>query len=64
MIFQSCYKEVTEVKSSKLYGHGYLSKYRTRKELMKENLEVHARVEAAAREKNIAFEAQVEQLKE
>jgi hypothetical protein len=31
---------------------------------MKENLEVHARVEAAAREKSIAFEAQVENLKE
>jgi len=64
MIFQSCYKEVTAVKSSKLHGHGYLSKYRTRKELMKENLEVHARVETATRGKSIAFEAQVENLKE
>jgi len=64
MIFQSCYKEVTAVKSTKLHGHGYLSRYQTHKELMKENLEVHARVEAAAREKSIAFEAQVENLKE
>jgi len=31
---------------------------------MKENLEVHARVEAAAREKSIAFEALVGNLKE
>jgi len=31
---------------------------------MQENLEVHACVEAAARERNIAFEAEVEQLKE
>jgi hypothetical protein len=31
---------------------------------MQENLEVHARVEAAARERNIAFEAEVQQLKE
>jgi hypothetical protein len=31
---------------------------------MKENLEVHARVETATRGKSIAFEAQVENLKE
>ena len=31
---------------------------------MQENLEVHTRVEAAARERNIAFEAEVQQLKE
>ena len=64
MIFQSCYKETTQIKSSKLHGHGYLAKYRTRRELMKENLEVHARVEAAARERSIAFEAEIETLKQ
>lgn len=31
---------------------------------MKENLEVHARVEAAAKEKRIAYEVEVEKLKE
>jgi hypothetical protein len=31
---------------------------------MKENLEVHARAEAAAREKHIAFQVEVEKLKE
>jgi len=55
MIFQSCYKETTQIKSSKLHGRGYLAKYRTHRELMEENLEVHSRVEAAAREKSIAF---------
>ncbi|KAF0892810.1 hypothetical protein E2562_017766, partial [Oryza meyeriana var. granulata] len=64
MIFQSCYKETTQIKSSKLHGHGYLATYRTHRELMKENLEVHARAQAAAREKSIAFEAEVEKLKE
>ena len=38
--------------------------YRTRRELMKENLEVHARAQAAAREKSIALEAEVDKLKE
>jgi hypothetical protein len=64
MIFQSCYKETTQIKSSKLHGHGYLAKYRTRRELMKENLEVHPRVEAAAGERSIAFEAEIETLKQ
>ena len=61
MIFQSTYKETTEIK---LHGHGYLAKYPTRRELMKQNLEVHARAQAAAREKSIAFEVEVEKLKE
>ncbi|XP_066359579.1 uncharacterized protein [Miscanthus floridulus] len=64
MIFQSCYKETTQIKSSKLHGHGYLATYRTRRELMKENLEVHARAQAAAREKSIALEVEVDKLKE
>ncbi|CAD6250819.1 unnamed protein product [Miscanthus lutarioriparius] len=34
------------------------------RELMKENLEVHARAQAAAREKSIALEAEVDKLKE
>jgi hypothetical protein len=41
-----------------------LAKYRTHKELIKENLEVHARAEAAAKEKRIAYEVEVEKLKE
>jgi hypothetical protein len=64
MIFQSCYKETTQIKSSKLHGHGYLAKYRTHRELMEENLEVYARAEATAREKSIAFQVEVEKLKE
>jgi hypothetical protein len=64
MIFQSCYKETTQVKSSKLHGHGYLAKNLTRKELIKENLELHARAQAAAREKSIVLEAEVDKLKE
>ncbi|CAD6212626.1 unnamed protein product [Miscanthus lutarioriparius] len=64
MIFQSCYKETTQIKSSKLHGHGYLAMYRTRIELMKENLEVHAHAQAVAREKSIALEAKVDKLKE
>jgi hypothetical protein len=43
-------------------SRGY--KYRTRRELMEENLEVHARAEATAREKHIAFQVEVEKLKE
>jgi len=49
MIFQSCYKEITQAKSSKLHGHGYLAKYPTRKELFKDNIEVQKCAEAAAR---------------
>jgi hypothetical protein len=64
MIFQSCYKETTQIKSSKLHGHGYLAKYRTHRELMEENLEVYARAEATAREKSIALQVEVEKLKE
>ena len=64
MIFQSTYKETTQIKSSKIHGNGYMAKYRTRKELIQENLEVHARVEAAATERNIAFEVEVQQLQE
>jgi dynactin complex subunit len=64
MIFQSNYKETTQIKSSKVHGHGYMAKYRTRRELMKENLEVHARAEAAAKEKRIALDSEVEKLKE
>jgi hypothetical protein len=63
MIFQSSYRETTQVKASKLHGHGYMSKYRTRRELRRENLEVHARAEAAAIERSLKFEAQVENLK-
>lgn len=63
MIFQSSYRETTQVKASKLHGHGYMSKYRTRTKLMRENLEVHARAEAAAKERSLKFEAQVENLK-
>ena len=63
MIFQSCYKETTQIKSSKLHGHGYLATYQTRRELMKENLEVHAHAKAAAKEKRIAYEVEVEKLK-
>jgi len=58
------FKETIQVKSSKLHGHGYLAKNPTHKELMKENLELHARAQAAAREKSIAFEAEVERLKQ
>ena len=64
MIFQSCYKEITQDKSSKLHGHGYLAKYPTRKEVFKDNIEVQKCAEAAAREKEIVFEAQVENLKQ
>jgi hypothetical protein len=64
MIFQTCYKETTQIKSSKVHGHGYMAKYRTRRDLMKENLEVHARAEAAAKEKRIAYEIELEKLKE
>jgi hypothetical protein len=64
MIFQSCYKETTQIKSSRVHGHGYLAKYKTRRELLKENLEVYARAEAAAKEKRIAYEVELEKLKE
>jgi hypothetical protein len=64
MIFQSCYKETTQTKSSKVHGHGYLAKYQTRRDLMKENLEVRARAEAVAKEKRIAYEMELEKLKE
>ncbi|PVH38671.1 hypothetical protein PAHAL_5G322300 [Panicum hallii] len=64
MIFLSSYKETTQIKSSKIHGQGYLAKYRTHMELIKENLEVHARAEAANKEKRLAFEVEVEKMKE
>jgi len=33
-IFQKAYKEVTECKSNKLYGNGYLAKNPTRRQLL------------------------------
>ena len=65
MIFQSSYKETTQIKSSKVHGKGYMAKNRMRRELiMKENIEVLARAEAAAKEKSLAFEVEIVKLKE
>lgn len=64
MVFQSSYKETTQIKSSKVHGQGYMAKNRMRRELMKENIEVLARAEAAAKEKSLAFEVEIEKLKE
>jgi len=64
MIFQSSYKETTQIKSSKVHGQGYMAKNRTRRELMKENIEVLACAEAAAKEKSLAFEVEIVKLKE
>ena len=36
MIFQPCYREITQIKSSKVHGQPYLVKYRTRRELERE----------------------------
>ena len=65
MIFQSSYKETTQIKSSKVHGKGYMAKNRMRRELiMKENIEVLARAKAAAKEKSLAFEVEIVKLKE
>lgn len=55
MVFQSSYKETTQIKSSKVHGQGYMAKNRMRRELMKEKIEVLARAEAAAKEKESCF---------
>ena len=64
MIFQASYNKVTRTKSTKLHGHGYLAKYRTRRELLQENVEIISRNEAAANVKNNTFRDEVHQLKE
>ena len=64
MIFQASYNEVTRTKSTKLHGHGYLANYRTRRELLQENVEIISHNEAVANVKNNTFRDEVHQLKE
>jgi hypothetical protein len=56
-IFQSTYKNIIGCKSSKLHGHGYLTKYPTRKTLMEAQIEEHARASAAAHQKTFSLKA-------
>ena len=63
MIFQSTYAEATQTKSSKVHGHGYLAKHRTRKVLLQENVQLLARNEAEANSKENAFREEVARLK-
>jgi hypothetical protein len=63
-IFQSMYKNIIGWKSSKLHGHEYLAKYPTRRQLMEEQIEEHARASAAAHQKNIQLESKFQQLEE
>ena len=63
LIFQSTYAEATQTKSSKVHGHGYLAKHRTRTDLLQENVQLLARNEVEANIKENAFREEVARLK-
>ncbi|RLM51458.1 uncharacterized protein C2845_PMPSC055550 [Panicum miliaceum] len=64
IVFQSTYKQSTGCKTDKLLGHGYMAKFPTRSQLMTAKLEEQARASAAAQQKNIEVQGEVEKLKE
>jgi predicted nuclease with TOPRIM domain len=64
IIFQSTYKQSTGCKTSKIHGYGYMAKVPTRSQLMATKLEEQARASAAAEQKNIEVQGEVEKLKE
>jgi hypothetical protein len=63
-IFQSTYNNIIRCKSSKIHGHGYLTKYPTRRQLMEAQMEEHAHASAVAHQKNLQLESKVQQLEE
>jgi hypothetical protein len=64
LIFQITYKETMRCKSSRNFWCGYLAKYPTRSELMKDWLQEQALAAAAATKKNSELQDEVQDLKE
>jgi S-adenosylhomocysteine hydrolase len=63
-IFQTSFKETTGCKANRLHGHGFLSRYPTRSEVMDSKFLEQAHATAATNQKNIELEAQVQLLNE
>jgi hypothetical protein len=63
-IFQTSFKETTGCKANRLHGHGYLSRYPTRSQVMDSKFLEQARATAATSKKNIELETQVQLLNE
>ena len=63
-IFQTSFKETTRCKANRLHGHGYLSRYPTRSQVMDSKFLEQARATAATNQKNIELENQVQLLNE
>jgi hypothetical protein len=63
-IFQTSFKETTGCKANRLHGHGYLSRYPTRSQMMDSKFLEQARATAATNQKNIELETQVHLLNE
>ncbi|PNT65573.1 hypothetical protein BRADI_4g44621v3 [Brachypodium distachyon] len=51
IVLRSAYKETTRTKTTKLHGHGYLSTYPTKNQLLQERLELQAREVEILKEK-------------
>lgn len=63
-IFQTTFKETTGCKANRLHGHGYLSRYPTRSQVMESKFLEQARATVATNQKNIELESQVQLLNE
>jgi hypothetical protein len=61
LIFQTTYKETMRCKSSRTFCRGYLAKYPTRSELMKDRLQEQARAAAIATKKNSELQDEVQE---
>ena len=63
-IFQTSFKETTGCKANKLHGHGYLSRYPTRSQVMDSKFLEQACAMTATNQKNIELESHVQLLNE
>jgi DNA repair exonuclease SbcCD ATPase subunit len=63
-IFQKVYQETTRCQSSKVHGNGYMARYPSRRKLMLEQSEEHARSETAAHKEKEELKAQLEKVQE
>jgi hypothetical protein len=63
-IFQTTFKETIGCKANRIHGHGYLSRYPTRSQVMESKFLKQARAIVATNQKNIELESQVQLLNE
>ncbi|WVZ89985.1 hypothetical protein U9M48_036327 [Paspalum notatum var. saurae] len=63
ILFQSSYREIIPCKRTTIHGHGYMTKYPTRAELMDAQIK-QSRATAAEQERNKQLEGEVQRLRE